>query len=474
MAGLAFTDSFSPASTLWSNSIGNWTSVGGDYYALAPSNGPLTYSGLPFDLLNTDTFSITVTINSLRDEGIWLDTDGTNQNGVLLVLGGNAQRGNWAYWHVVQSGDLSAPLDVNTTAFVPDLTYTVTVVVSGNTYQAYNDPDGVFDANSVLLTTLVDNTYTHGQVGLYDFYAATSFSNFSLSSGVSNANQAPTAVALSNTTASIAENTSTASDIKVADINVTDDGLGSNILALTGADAAFFEIVGSALYLKAGTVLDFEMKSSYAVAVTVDDPIVGGTPDAISAVYILDISNIPGVTISGTNSADVIDATHTVAGQPLPTNEEDTINAGGGNDTINALSGNDFINGGTGADTMFGGTGNDTYVVDNRGDVVNETGGDGLDTVQSAITFNLSDAVHAIGAIENLTLTGTAAINATGNALSNLITGNNGNNIIAGLGGADHLDGGGGTDTATYAASSAGVKVSLMTGVGSGGDAGIH
>jgi hypothetical protein len=293
MAALTFTDSFSPASTLWSDSIGNWTSVGGNYYALAPSNGPLTYSGLPFNFLNSDTFSITVTINSLRDEGIWLDTDGTNQNGILLVLGGNAQQGNWAYWHVVQNGGLSAPLDVNTSAFVPDLTYTVTVVVNGNTYQAYNDPDGVFDSNSVLLTTLVDNTYTHGQVGLYDFYPATSFSNFS----VSNVNQAPTAVALANATASIAENTSTASHIKVADINVTDDALGSNTLALTGTDAAFFEIVGNALYLKAGTVLDFESKSSYAVAVTVDDPTLGGTPDAISTTYTLNVSNVPGITI---------------------------------------------------------------------------------------------------------------------------------------------------------------------------------
>jgi Ca2+-binding RTX toxin-like protein len=94
-----------------------------------------------------------------------------------------------------------------------------------------------------------------------------------------------------------------------------------------------------------------------------------------------------------------------------------------------------------------------------------------LDTVQSSITFSLSDAVHAIGAIENLTLTGTEAINGTGNALDNVITGNSGNNIIAGLSGADTLDGGGGTDTATYAASSAGVNVSLTTGTGSGGDA---
>ena len=155
----------------------------------------------------------------------------------------------------------------------------------------------------------------------------------------------------------------------------------------------------------------------------------------------------------------------------LPANEEDTINAGGGKDTINALGGNDFINGGADADTIFGGTGNDTYVVDHSGDIVNETGGNGLDTVQSSITFSLSDAVHAIGAVENLTLTGTSAINGTGNALANVITGNSGNNIIAGLGGADHLDGGGGTDTATYAASPAGVNVSLMTGVGSGGDA---
>jgi Ca2+-binding RTX toxin-like protein len=252
---------------------------------------------------------------------------------------------------------------------------------------------------------------------------------------------------------------------------VTDDALGSNTLALTGADAAFFEIVGSALYLKAGTVLDFESKTSYAVAVTVDDPTVGATPDATSTIYALNVSNVPGVTITGTSAANTIDATHTVAGQPLPTNEEDTINAGGGNDKINALGGNDFINGGAGADTMFGGTGNDTYVVDNSGDIVNETGGNGLDTVQSSITFSLSDAVHAIGVIENLTLTGTSNINGTGNAANNVIAGNAGNNVLAGLGGADALDGGAGIDTASYAASPAGVNVSLATGLASGGDA---
>jgi hypothetical protein len=33
--------------------------------------------------------------------------------------------------------------------------------------------------------------------------------------------------------------------------------------------------------------------------------------------YTLNVSNVPGVTITGTNCADVIDATHTVAGQPV-------------------------------------------------------------------------------------------------------------------------------------------------------------
>jgi Ca2+-binding RTX toxin-like protein len=157
--------------------------------------------------------------------------------------------------------------------------------------------------------------------------------------------------------------------------------------------------------------------------------------------------------------------------------------AGTGNDLNNVLTGNtganiltgfggnDTLNGGAGADTMLGGTGNDTYVIDNAGDIADETGGDGTDTIQSSLTFSLSDVLHAKGTIENLTLTGTTAINGTGNTLANVITGNTGNNTLAGLGGADQLIGGAGTDTATYIASSAGVNVSLMTSLGSGGDA---
>ena len=64
-------------------------------------------------------------------------------------------------------------------------TYTISVLINGNTYQAFLDPDGHFDANSVLLTTLVDDTYSHGMVGLYDFYPSLSFSNFSVTDEIS-------------------------------------------------------------------------------------------------------------------------------------------------------------------------------------------------------------------------------------------------------------------------------------------------
>lgn len=94
------------------------------------------------------------------------------------------------------------------------------------------------------------------------------------------ANKAPTAVALNNAVTSILENTSTALPVKVADILVTDDGIGTNNLTVSGADANIFVITGTALYIKAGTVLDYETKSSYNITINVDDPTVGSTPDA--------------------------------------------------------------------------------------------------------------------------------------------------------------------------------------------------
>ena len=99
-------------------------------------------------------------------------------------------------------------------------------------------------------------------------------------------NEAPTAVSLTNTLRAITEAANTSSRIRVADISVADDGVGTNTATLAGADAAHFEIDGSALYLKAGTVLDAQSKPFYAVAVVVADTSLPGSPTA-TATYTL-------------------------------------------------------------------------------------------------------------------------------------------------------------------------------------------
>lgn len=122
----------------------------------------------------------------------------------------------------------------------------------------------------------------------------------------------------------------------------------------------------------------------------------------------------------------------------------DRLSAFAGNDSLYGQAGDDTLDGGSGADTLVGGAGNDVYVVDNAGDVVTENVNDGVDTVRSSINYTLGANV------ENLVLTGGAAISATGNASANLVTGNDGDNLLSGLGGNDTIDGAGGTDVAVF------------------------
>ena len=115
-----------------------------------------------------------------------------------------------------------------------------------------------------------------------------------------------------------------------------------------------------------------------------------------------------------------------------------------GNAAANTLRGNaggDTLDGGAGADLLIGGNASDVYVVDDAGDVVSEAGTTGTDWVLSSVSFTLPDAV------EYLTLTGSSAINGTGNSAANLLLGNAAANVLDGLGGADTMKGAAGDDT---------------------------
>ena len=164
-----------------------------------------------------------------------------------------------------------------------------------------------------------------------------------------------------------------------------------------------------------------------------------GTDTVRSSVSYTLGANVENLTLTGTTA---IDGTGNSAANVLTGNDgANLLDGGSGNDTLSGGAGNDTLDGGAGADAMAGGTGNDSYVVTNSADAVSEQAGEGTDSVSASVSYTLTDNV------ENLTLTGTNAINGTGNGDANVVTGNGAANVLTGAGGADTLSGGAGNDT---------------------------
>jgi Ca2+-binding RTX toxin-like protein len=232
------------------------------------------------------------------------------------------------------------------------------------------------------------------------------------------------------------------------DRNVLDGGFrGDDTLIGLGGDDRLIGGKGADL-IDGGAGIDTADYEDAGAGITLDLAQGGGSGGDAAGDSFVGIENVEGSEFSdsivgdaGANRLDGNDGIDVLKGA----GGADSLSGGSDNDNLSGGDGNDRLQGGGGADTMAGGNGDDVYVVDNAGDTVDETGGSGLDRVESLISFSL--ASNTTGAVENLALIGFGNLNGVGNALANTLIGNNGANNLNGNSGADLMQGRGGNDS---------------------------
>jgi serralysin len=310
-----------------------------------------------------------------------------------------------------------------------DDTYIVDLVRTGTTAANYKVAlqDTITEAanagNDTVQLRLLNGT---------DYGAMNNATTLTLGANLENLDASLTGSTKLNLTGNALANTLTGND---AD-NILDGGAGVDTL-IGGA--------GNDTY-----ILDLKLQGTGANAtVVIEDTVteLNGTINGIDTVKLrgtATLATAAELSLTGDwANIEILDASATGATKLNLTgnNLGNTLIGNAAANTLTGGTGNDILNGGAGIDTMIGGAGNDIYIVDNINDVVTELVNGGTDEVQASVTYTLGANV------ENLTLTGTAAINGYGNSAANIITGNTGNNILDGKGGADTLIGGKGNDT---------------------------
>ncbi|TMQ75131.1 calcium-binding protein [Candidatus Accumulibacter phosphatis] len=148
--------------------------------------------------------------------------------------------------------------------------------------------------------------------------------------------------------------------------------------------------------------------------------------------------------IGGSAGDDTITGAASAANRIYGLDGHDRLKGGAQSDLLDGGNGNDFLDGLAGSDTLVGGLGHDIFVVDDAGEVIVENVGEGSDTVEASISFDLlAKGAH----VEELILSGASALAGTGNALDNSMRGNSAANVLLGGAGNDSLYGASGNDT---------------------------
>jgi Ca2+-binding RTX toxin-like protein len=230
------------------------------------------------------------------------------------------------------------------------------------------------------------------------------------------------------------------------DRNVLDGGFGGDdTLVGLGGDDRLIGGKGADL-IDGGAGIDTADYEDASAGVALDLAL-GGTSGDASGDSFVGIENVDGSEFgdlitgdAGANRLDGNDGNDFLKGA----GGADTLSGGSDNDNLQGGDGNDRLLGGSGDDTMIGGNGDDVYVVSDAGDTIDETGGSGVDGVESLVS--ISHASDTTGAVENLTLIGFGNLDGVGNALANTLVGNNNANNLNGNSGADVMRGRGGND----------------------------
>ena len=230
---------------------------------------------------------------------------------------------------VTITSDIDAPVVANNTGITVDeggqgsistieLKYTDAQLKASVEFNITSAPNSGFIALQDDPTTPIDS-FTQADVDLiglvfvHDGSEVTSDSfTFDVSDGVGNStleqrfeiivnpvNDAPV-VDLTNIVSTLAENTSTTSSLRIAEIVISDDATGFNEITLSGTDADQFTVVGNELHLRAGTTLDFEANAGLDVEVNVNDSTLDASAESTAShsLEITDVNESPTVSLS--------------------------------------------------------------------------------------------------------------------------------------------------------------------------------
>ena len=168
---------------------------------------------------------------------------------------------------------------------------------------------------------------------------------------------------------------------------------------------------------------------------------------------------------------------------------DDTLTGGSGVDTLFGGKGNDILDGGSNLDVLIGQEGDDTYLYSSGSKIINETSGNdklifdsawapsdlfvsgniiGFTSSSDTISFNDINQIElfSFSGMADMTLTQLIAATSAGSQ-----TGTNADDTFTGTSAVENFDGLAGSDTVDYSASPAAIKVDLLNGSASGGDA---